>query len=211
MRSLKLMSLVLALAACGLVAGCGEDGDGNPTEFTFMEGAVADCEFDVVSFQIAAGAPQETNINGLAVAELPGANKVSADVYETVTRRGVRFSAILSQAGVTQADETPVNCVARDGYDPLRTKLDSDTSKLPTFAFLRDHGYVYVGSPGDKDPLYPTMEGKTLMVDYDMTGDADVPAYLGGTLASIGMFRWKMIEKVDAAQRGVIELDPVVQ
>ncbi|HOX47092.1 MAG TPA: hypothetical protein PK668_26095 [Myxococcota bacterium] len=210
MRSLKLMPLVAALLALGLAVGCGDDGNENPTVFTFMEGAVADCEFDVVSFQIGAGAPQETSINGLAVAELTGANKIDADVFEMVTRRGVRFSAILAEAGVTQADDTPVNCVARDGFDPLRTRLDSDTTKLPTFAFLRDHGYVYVGSPGDKDPLYPEMEGKTLIVDYDMTGDADVPAYLGGTLASLGMFRWKMLEKVDATQRGVIEIDPVV-
>lgn len=165
--------------------------------------------FDVVTFSNAGSSPQEVHINGLPVVELPGANKVSGDTWEAVTRQGVRFSAILSQANIAVPDDTPVNCVARDGFDPLRTKLAGDTSKLPTFVFLRDHGYVYVGSPGDKDPLYPEMEGKSLIVDYDVDSDGKVPASLGGKLSSLGMFRWKMIEKVDGRTRGIIELNPV--
>jgi hypothetical protein len=90
-------------------------------------------------------------------------------------RRGVRFSEIFARAGFTADDDTPVNCIARDGYDILRGRLNSDTSRLPTFGFLRDHGYVYVGNPGDKDPLYPQMEGRSLMVDYDVTDDAPFP------------------------------------
>ena len=61
---------------------------------------------------------------------------------------------------------------------------------------MRDHGYIYVGSPGDKDPLYPEMEGKSLQVDFDLDSDAAVPAAFGGKLAGLGMFRWKMLEIV---------------
>lgn len=184
------------------------DAGGPPTGMTT---AVANCEFDVVTFSVAGGAPQEVHLNGLPVADLPGANKVTGDAWEVVTRRGVRFSEIMAKGGVTAPEEAPVNCVARDGFDPLRTKLAQDTTKLPPFAFVRDHGYVYLGRPGDKDPLYPTMEGKSLIVDYDPTSDAEVPAALGGKLSSLGMFRWKMIEKIDEQTRGIIEISPVVQ
>ncbi len=197
----------LFAAACGDEAKRPNDGG----TFTWMEEATADCEFDVVTFSVAGGPAQEAHLNGLAVDALTGANKVSADTWEVVNRRGVRFAQLFAQAGLTANDDTPVNCVARDNFDPLRTRLANDTAKLPTFAFVRDHGYVYVGSPGDVDPLYPEMEGRSLLVDYDVDADAEVPAYLGGTLASLGMFRWKMIEKVDDQARGLIEIDPVVQ
>lgn len=203
--------VVLAMAASAL-PGCRNSTDvpDDAGTHTGMANATADCDFDVVTFKIGAGEPPEVHINGLAVAELPGSDKVSSDTWEVVTRRGVRFSDILAKAGVTATDDAPVNCVARDGFDPLRTKLSSDTTKLPTFAFVGDHGYVYVGSPGDKDPLYPEMEGKSLIVDYDAASDGEVPTTLGGKLSSLGMFRWKMIEKVDEQTRGLIEISPVV-
>jgi hypothetical protein len=210
---------VVALAGCGSDSGSDQvpdasspgSPDGAPAIPTGMTTDIAYCEFDVVTFTIAGSVPQEVHINGLAVADLPGADKVTADTWQVVTRRGVRFSEILAHGAVVATDDAPVNCVARDGFDPLRTKLANNTTKLPPFAFIRDHGYVYVGSPGDKDPLYPTMEGKSLIVDYDVASDADVPAYLGGKISSLGMFRWKMIEKINDQTRGIIEISPVVQ
>jgi len=220
-RTVMTLALAVALAClwgCDNASGnaadngdAGQDAAGDAAQnvdYTNMDKAVAKCEFDAVTFQSDGGALQEVHINGLGVGEMSGADKVSADQWEVVQRRGVRFSDILSKAKITAADDAPINCVARDGWDPLRTKLQNDTSKLPQFAFLRDHGYVYVGSPGDKDPLYPEMEGKSLIVDYDVASDAEVPDYLGGTLAGLGMFRWMMIEKVDDNQRGVIEINP---
>lgn len=206
------MKRILPLLLCLAPLACGGETEEDPVphEYTGMTGEKADLEFDVVTFKTASGEVKEVHLNGLAVAAVPGANKVSADQWEVVQRRGVRFSTLLEQAGLSADDAIPVNCIARDGWDPLRTRLQNDTTKLPRFDFLRDHGYVYVGSPGDKDPLYPEMEGKSLMVDYDMDGDASVPAYLGGNLSGLGQFRWKMIEKVDDAKRGLIELDPAV-
>lgn len=209
---MRLATLAIAMAAWGVLEACGNDAE-NPLDdsvFAGMANAVADCEFDVVTFAFADG-ERQVHINDLPVAELPGASLVSSNAWEVVTRRGVRFSDILARAGITISEDTPVNCVARDGFDPLRTKLANDTAKLPTFGYLSDHGYVYVGSPGDKDPLYPEMEGKSLIVDYDAASDAEVPAHLGGKLASLGMFRWKMIERIDDQTRGIIEIDPVVQ
>ncbi len=228
MRSRSMFLALVLVASLGLWGCGGDDGStdtAGPTDdtagadsstdaphaWTAMTGATADCEFDVVTFTVAGGTPVEVNLNGLPVVDVNGADKIEGTTWEVVARRGVRFSDILAKAGLTEADTLPVNGVARDGFDPLRTKLEGDTSKLPTVAFLRDKGYVYVGNPGDKDPLYPDMEGRSLMVDYDLASDADVPAELGGLLSSLGMFRWKMIEKLDDATRGLIELAPVVE
>jgi hypothetical protein len=206
----NLIQPVAAAALCVLLGHCEGSGGGAQDEgHAGMEGVLADCEFDVLTFTVAGGPLQEVHINGLPVVEVWGANKLEADEVEVVKRRGVRFSDIFVLAGIDRPDETSVNCVARDGWDPLRTRLGGDTSKLPTFSFIRDHAYVYVGSPGDKDPLYPEMEGRSLIVDYDLADDSEVPAGLGGTLVSIGMFRWKMVEKLDETRRGVIEIDPV--
>jgi hypothetical protein len=54
------------------------------------------------------------------------------------------------------------------------------------------------------------MQGKSLRVDYDLSGDGEVPANIGTNLGSLSKFRFKAIEKVDDAQRGTIEIDPVV-
>jgi hypothetical protein len=210
MRSIWLMAFP-ALLGMSMIACGGSNGNtpSDGTSFAAMAGAFADCEYDVLTFTRAEGPSQEVHINGLPVEALPGANKVSASSWEVVRRRGVRFSTILTHVGISVGDDTPVNGIGRDGYDTLREKLQNDTSELPHFDFIRDHGYVYVGSPGDKDPLYPEMEGRTLMVDYDMDGDSDVPDYLGGTITSLSIVRWKMMEKFDDTHYGTIEIDPV--
>jgi hypothetical protein len=222
----KILTVVLAMALFGFLGSCSntsddesegykdnvsDSGAGKETTDSATEEETADFEFDVVTFAIRDGEPQEVSINGLPLEEMSGAYKVDADTWEVVTREGVRFSDILDKAEIEVSDDTPVNCVARDNYDPLRTRLENDTTKLIKFDLFRDRGYVYVGSPGDKDPMFPEMEGKSLIVDYDVDEDADVPDYLGDTIASLGTFRWKMIEKIDDETRGIIELDPVVE
>ncbi len=211
MKTITILSIsilsVLFLAACDDGKKAGNNAQG---EWTFMTGDQADCEFDILTFATADGTPVEVSINGLPVVELPGINKLTVDTFEVVTRRGVRMSEIFARAGIEADDDAPVNCIARDGYDVLRGRLESDTTRLPTFAFMRDHAYVYVGNPGDKDPLYPQMEGRSLMVDYDVTEDASVPANLGGTVMGMNQYRFKMVEKVDEQQRGLFEIDPAV-
>ncbi|MBU1431236.1 hypothetical protein KKF91_11915 [Myxococcota bacterium] len=187
----------------------GEADAAGEAAITAMEGDTAACEFDTLIFEID-GARRPISINGLPVEALSGAAKSGPDTVEVVQRRGVRFSVIFQAAGLELADETPVNCVARDGWDPLRTRLEGDVSKLPTVGFLKAHGYVYVGSPGDKDPLYPEMEGRSLAVDYDLTGDEEVPEYLGGALRTLSFFRWQMIEYIDENQAGLFEFNPVI-
>ncbi|MBU1221666.1 hypothetical protein KKF34_15060 [Myxococcota bacterium] len=188
----------------------GSENTNNTNEYTFMDGNTADCEFGTVSF-LMGGQTVRVDINGLDVEVLSGADKIGAENVEIVTRRGVRFSAILDKAEITAPDDAPFNAIGRDGYDPLRTRLEGDTSKLPTFAFVRDNAYIYVGYPGDKDPLYPEMEGKTLMVDFDLEDDAEVPEYLGSALSAIGMFRWKMVEYINETTAGLFEINPEVE
>lgn len=209
----RLLISVLLVSLCAFYA-CKDDSKtsnntNNTNEYTFMEGNTSDCEFSTVSFLVG-GQTIRVDINGLDVEELSGANKVDAETVEIVTRRGVRFSEILEKAEITAADDMPFNAIGRDGYDPLRTRLEGDTSKLPTFAFVRDNAYIYVGFPGDKDPLYPEMEGKTLMVDFDLEDDVEVPEYLGGALSTIGMFRWKMVEYIDETTAGLFEINPQI-
>ncbi len=216
MRMARTLSLILATMVIGGFWGCGGNGTSKETTFTNMDGLTADCEFDVVTFKIGNGALQEVHINGLDVYDLNGNVKNADGTWAPVEpkHRGARFSDILTKAGISVGAsisvDTPVNCVARDNFDPLRTKLGSNTTKVPHFDFFRDYGYVYVGNAGSGSPLYPTMEGKTLIVDYNVASDDEVPDYINnaGTIASLGMFRWKMIEKVDDQNQGIIELDP---
>jgi len=201
-------AMIISLVTLATLTACGgATADGDPTG---MEGDTADCPFPMLHFSVAGADLVAISVNGLPVEELFGAEKSDVDQVEVVTRRGVRFSHLLALAGVEADDEAPVNCIARDNFDPLRSRLQGDTSLLPTLAFFREHAYVYVDSPGEKDPLYPTMEGRSLAVDFDLTSDEEVPAYLGGTLPAINMFRFKMVEMVDETQRGVFEIDPVV-
>ena len=220
MKSLMISLFALTLAV--FLPACDDDksttnnntnnvNNTNNHTWTFMTGDVADCEFHVLTLQTADGTPIEVSLNGLPVEELDGVNKLSLEEFEVVTRRGVRLSAIFTRAGLTVDDATPVNCIARDGYDVLRAKLGSDTAALPTFAFMRDHGYIYVGGAGDKDPLFPEMEGRTLLVDYDLTEDVEVPAHMSGTILGMNQYRYKMVEKVDDTQYGLFEINPVVE
>jgi hypothetical protein len=218
MKTLLVSLFTLALAL--FLSACDDDGNKHNTNnvnnqnnhtWTFMTGDIADCEFHVLTIQTADGTPIEVSLNGLPVDELDGVNKLSLEDFEVVTRRGVRLSAILTRAGVSMDDATPVNCIARDGYDVLRARLGSDTTRLPTFAFMRDHGYVYVGNAGDKDPLYPEMEGRTLLVDYDLTEDAEVPEHMGAGILAMNQYRYKMVEKISENQRGLFEINPVVE
>lgn len=210
---MKKLSLFVMVTWLALVPACGEGAgsEGEDTGFAAMEGPAADCEYDVVTFRLPDGSLQEVSINGLPVEKLAGAEVVDKTTVTATSRRGVRFSRILEKAKIAAPDEVPVNCVARDGWDPLRTVLQNDLAKLTTFSFLRDHGYVYVGNAGDKDPLYPEMEGRTLIVDYDLGAADQLPEYLGDNLAALNIFRWKMLEKYDATQQGTIEIDPQVE
>ena len=203
--------LFVPALAVASVCGCGGSDKSTTTQYTNMDGATADCEYDTLTFKTSDGVLHEVKVNGLTVEGMSGADKVTGSQWQVVERRGVRFSAILTKAALSTADTTPINGIGRDGFDPLRTMLGNDTTKLPHFDYFRDHGYVYVGSPGSGDPMYPAMEGKSLMVDYDAGADTDVPAYLGATLSGLGKFRWKMMEKVDDQHEGVLEIDPVIQ
>lgn len=206
-----------AVGCCALLLACGwgcSDGGAAPDQgdgsYRGMAGAVAECEFSLLTLRLAEGPLQEVDINGLPVEEMHGGEKNGLAV-DVVRRRGVRLSAIFARAGLSADEQTPVNGIGRDGYDPLRTRLGGDTSQLPDFGFVRDEGYVYLGGGGEKDVLhYPEMEGRSLMIDYDLASDAEVPAELGGMLSSIGQYRWKMMEKLGDQERGVLEIDPVV-
>ncbi|MBM4319210.1 MAG: hypothetical protein FJ125_04440 [Deltaproteobacteria bacterium] len=216
LRGLRGTCCLLCLLApvAGAAAGCAEDPppveEEAASQHTGMSGSKADCEFPILTLRLGDSEPREVDIDGLPVEELYGGEKAGADLVDVVRRRGVRMSELFARAAIAVADATPVNCVARDGYDPLRTRLGNDVSRLPSFGFVRDEGYVYLGGGGEKDPLYPLMEGKSLMMDYDLAGEGEVPAALGGTLPGIGQFRWKMLEKYDEQQRGLLEIDPVV-
>ncbi len=207
---------LLLIAGLLLVTGCTEtESDTNDNENNenalCMDGAQADCEYDILTFSIAGGDPIEVSINGLPVVAVKGAEKLDAENVDIVDRRGVKFSDILTKAEIgTDMNALPVNCIARDGWDPLRIRLDGDLSKLPTLSFLREFGYVYVGSAGDKDPMYPNMDAKTLMVDFNLTSNDQVPEALGGKIASIGFYRWKMVEKISDSVKGLFELDPTL-
>ena len=205
----KLFSLLSSLFFLFLT-NCEDGNSTDNSEYTFMDGDYADCEYDTLTFVIAGGEPVKLNINGMEVQTFYGAEKLDADSVEIIERRGVSFKDIFDNAQIDLPRDTPINCIARDNWDPLRTRLENDTSKLPTFGFLLDYGYIYAGNPGDKDPLYPEMEGKSLSVDYDLAGDEDVPEYLGGTLSSLGMFRFLMLEEYSATKFGIIELDPQI-
>jgi hypothetical protein len=106
--------------------------------------------------------------------------------------------------------------------------LGCDPLKIPTFAYYRDYAYVYVGSPGlkdpslpvdhpdnyAKDPHYPEYEGKSLCVDFNhdsVTGAQDQAAAMGLVVdgaGCFGMFRYSMLEKINDAEYGIIEVDP---
>ena len=176
---------------------------------TCMDKDVANCEYHIVTIKYANGETVEISINDLPVQTFSGAQKLDADTVEIVERRGVAFKDIMKKGNIQIYDGEPVNIISRDGWDPYRTRLEYDVTKLPTLKFYKDYAYVYVGNAGETDPLYPQMEGKALNLDFNLSEDSQVPAILGGTLSSLNIFRARMLEKVDEDQRGIIELAPV--
>jgi hypothetical protein len=195
-----------------------------------MEGRKANCEYPVLTFKMTDGTTKELNINGLPVHEFYGAELICQSCndpanWRVVTRRGVALSDIFAAAGITASDSTPMNFIPRDGFDALRKIFAGDTGKLPPFAYYREYGYVYVGSPGfkdpsnasvetAKDPLYPEMEGKSLCVDFNhdtIIGAQAQAASMGmdcSPSGCFGTFRYSMIEKYDETMYGLIEIDP---
>jgi hypothetical protein len=208
LSTLILSALAFSLTACG-------DGPGDDDEQTPPAGDVAAFKYDVLTLNVGGGEKLEVSLNGLPLEAVKGADKVEGTTWEVVERRGVRFSKILEKAGITGDDSMPVNLIGRDGFDPLRTRI-KDTAKLPRLDFMRAHAYVYAGDPGSKDPLYPEVGAHSLIVDYDLESDADVPAYLGGSIASLSLMRMRMMEKVDLAEfgeeggvaQGLVEIAP---
>jgi hypothetical protein len=211
-RLLLAAAVAFSMAACGVAEDDAAVDAGNDPN----AGDIANYKYDVLTFTIAGGQKIEVPINGLPIEAMKGGKKVEGTTWEIVDRRGVRLSQILDKAGITADDSLPVNLIGRDGYDALRVKIQ-DTAKLPTLGFMRQYAYVYAGDPGSKDPLYPELGSNSLIVDYNLASDADVPAYLGGTIASLSTLRMKMMEKIDTADfgepdgvaQGLVEIDPV--
>jgi hypothetical protein len=222
-----------------MAVGCSHE-FGKKSKPRNMEGDRANCEYPVLTFKMSDGSLFKLDINGLPVQTFNGAELLRQSCndpanWKVVERRGVSFADIFDAAGIDAPDNTPVNVISRDGWDVLRKKLGGDTAKIPNFEYFRDYAYVYVGSPGlkdpslpvdepgnfAKDPLYPAMEGKSLCVDYNhdtVVGAQEQAAALGMDCAfegCFGSFRYKMLEKIDEGMYGlekdmygIIEINP---
>lgn len=185
--------------------------DGGLETFEDPDAQVTEWPFDEV--QVKLGSSDElrsVHLNSLPFADFAGHKKVGDDLtFEQVTRRGVSFLEILNRSSVDHSyDDKPMNCIARDGYDPLRTRLKKDASLLPTVGFMRESAYVYRCSPGSKDPLYPEMEKKSLCVDFNLTEESQIPENLGKTWADLSKHWWQMVETIDQDTKGIFEIDP---
>ena len=198
-----------------------------------MSGVSANCEYSVLTFRLPDGSLQELDINGLPVKEFWGAQLLcqscnNPDNWLVLRRRGVSFQDIFAAAGIDVPDSTPVNFIGRDGWDPWRTVLGCNPDKLMSAGYLRQFCYIYIGSPGlkdpslpfdapgnfAKDPLYPEMEGRSLCLGFDFENilDAQVFAFIGGmelpAEGCFGQYRYSMLEKYSESMRGIIEIDP---
>jgi hypothetical protein len=198
-----------------------------------MLAPTADCMYSVLTFKLADSSLAELDINSLPVREFWGANLLrqscnNPDNWQVLRRRGVSFADILDAAGINLPDSTPVNFMGRDGWDPWRTVLGCNPDKLMTIGYLRQYGYIYVGSPGlkdpslpvdapgnfAKDPLYPQMEGRSLCIDFDFESilDAQAAAFTEGMEVApegcFGQYRYSMLEKYSETMLGIIEIDP---
>ncbi len=223
--------VILSLALTTTLSCFQDESDSKPPAVVSpaMAGPAADCEYPVLTFKLADESLVELDINGLPVKWFWGAKLLCQSCnnpanWQLVLRRGVSFDDIFVAAGIDMPDSTPVNIIGRDGWDPWRTVLACDPAKLMTFGYLRDFAYVYVGSPGfkdpaypgvdPKDPLYPAMEGRSLCMDYnhDSILGAQAAASAGGmeieSEGCFGQFRYKMLEKVSDEARGIVEIDP---
>jgi len=229
MRNTTVVAVLLILAA--VIPGCFKDS--HDPYYYDMSGPVANCEFSVLTFKLADGSMLELDINGLPVQEFWGAELLrqscnSPENWLVLRRRGVALAVIFEAVGVDLPDSTPVNFIGRDGWDPWRTVLGCVPDKLMNLGYLRQHGYIYVGNPGlkdpslpvdapgnfAKDPLYPQMEGRSLCLDFDHENilDAQAAAYLSGQdcppVGCFGQFRYSMLEKYSDGMFGIIEVDP---
>ena len=234
MQRIAAVSVILVIAC--LVLNCSGESDGEEhiaRSYTAMEGAYANCEYSILTFKMPDQTVMELDINGLPVRGFWGAELLCQPCdnpanWQVLRRRGVSFADIFDAAGVDLPDWTPVNFVGRDGWDPWRTVLGCDPDKLMTIGYLRDYAYIYVGSPGlkdpslpvdhpdnyAKDPLYPEMEGKSLCIDYDfdsIVGAQAKASEYGMEVESegcFGQYRYKMLEKYSAEMYGLVEIDP---
>ena len=226
--SKTLLSALLAAAMSFSFAACGgdDDDDNGPESVDFDKAQVGDkigvaaFKYDTVVIKLADGTEKEVKLNGLDLYKLNGAVKKDADQWDVVQRKGVRMSDIFARANITADDEVPVNLVGGDGFDVLRGKYKNDKAKLPHVDFMRAHAYIYAGDPGSTHKGYPFIGNDSLIVDYDLASNADVPAYIGDGIAALSMLRMKMMEKANGHDYGaedlgeyygLIEIDPVVQ
>ena len=224
--SKTLLSALLAAAMSFSFAACGGDDDDNDQEVADFDKAqvgdkigVAAFKYDTVVIKLADGTEKEVKLNGLDLYKLNGAVKKDGNQWDVVQRKGVRMSDIFAKANITADDEVPVNLVGGDGFDVLRGKYQNDKSKLPHVDFMRAHAYIYADDPGSKHKGYPFIGNDSLIVDYDLASNADVPAYIGDGIAALSMLRMKMMEKANGQDYGaddlgeyygLIEIDPVV-
>lgn len=201
------MTLAVTFYGCGTESGNGgENIKSETTTYRGMDGDVADLEYNIVTIKKLDGSKVEVDLNGLKVEAVKGAQKDDSGNWNIIDRRGVRMNTIFAKAGLNVADDQAVTFIGRDGYDVFRTKLKNDADKLPKFNWMKQYGYVYVGNGGNKDPLYPLHEGKTLNVDYDLAADNEVPENIGTAIGALSNLRALMIEKVDDSTYGLIEL-----
>ncbi len=234
MRKLALISVVLVLSTA--VLGCSKRefySDASDRYYSAMLGPVADCEYPVLTFRMPDGSLKELDINGIPTRSFWGAQLICQSCndpanWKVLRRQGVSLAVIFEAAGIDLPDSTPVNFIGRDGWDPWRTVLGCNPDKLMTFGYLRENTYIYVGSPGlkdpslpvdapgnyAKDPLYPAMEGKSLCLgfDFETVEGAQAEAYIWGmecpAEGCFGQYRYSMLEKYSGSMRGIIEIDP---
>lgn len=223
MASLLAAAMSFSFAACG---GDDDDDDNNGTETVDFDKAqvgdkigVAAFKYDTVVIKLVDGTQKEVQLNGLDLYKLNGAVKKDGTTWDIVQRKGVRFEDIFRKANLTPDDATPVNLVGGDGFDVLRGKYKNDKAKLPHVDFMRAHAYIYADDPGSKHLGYPHIGNDSLIVDYDLAADTDVPAYIGDGIAALSMLRMKMMEKANGQDYGaddlgeyygLIEIDPQI-
>lgn len=224
----SLMAALLAAAMSFSFAACGGDDDDDeekdPMDFTRSKtGAVANFKYDtvVISMPDGQGGTREieVSLNGLDVYKVHGAVKKDGTQWDVVAREGVLMEDIFKKANITVDDDKPVNLIGGDGFDVLRGKGKNDLTKLPHMDFMRAFAYVYADDPGSKHKGYPYIGNDSLIVDYDLAADSDVPAYIGDGISALSMLRMKMMEKANGQDYGaedlgeyygLIEIDPQI-
>ncbi len=219
----RMWSLLLMVPVCFFMAACGDDDDdkidpgtldaGPTTEVDKDTGVkTANWPYDTLQVKVGPTAdPIAVKLNGTPVEDLIGHDKNGNDI----SAEAIPFSVILDKAGVDAAtyDGKVINCVARDNFDPLRTKLSCDPTQAPTVGDFRKYAFVYncTGKNEDGTPL----DGKALCVNYKFASESEIPANMGKAYSDLGKHQWSKIETVDDESlgvkdsgHGVIEIDP---